>query len=102
MRLFWHCTRRACSRDDWIAGSKREIRTPMIARTMKTSMSVKAGRLAGNTIGFRMLNIRSIGFVTARRPVGAMAQSSIDCDLHRRPLEPHRAVPEGEVGAVAA
>ena len=56
----------------------------------------------GNTFGCRILNTRSISLIIDRLPVGAMAQSPVDREIHRRPQEPDRAVAEGEVGAVAA
>src|SRR5262245_10242461 len=39
--LLVHWARRAASRADWTAGSRREMRTAMIAMTTRSSMSVK-------------------------------------------------------------
>jgi hypothetical protein len=46
--LLLHCARRAASRACWTAGSKSAIKTPMIAITTKSSMSVKAARRREN------------------------------------------------------
>src|SRR5262245_36131554 len=44
LRLLTHCARRAASRADWTEGSKRAIRTAMIAMTTSNSIRVKPGR----------------------------------------------------------
>ena len=58
-RLFWHDERRAASRTDWTAGSSRPTSVPMIAITIRSSMSVKPRATLPTDLSMALASSRS-------------------------------------------
>src|SRR5579875_1009521 len=80
-RLFWHLDRLAASRADWTAGMIRATRTPMMAITTRSSISVKADRRP------EQWRVERIGVPSDRGAVGRWGGSppqhlSLDYDIH--------------------